>query len=60
MPDYKKVEDEYQAYAKLYSDTLQTKDAELKSKAEAFKKQYEAAQKMVESGQVKAMRKLKN
>ena len=53
MPDYKKVEDEYQAYAKLYSDTLQSKDAELKTKAESFKKRYEAAQKLVESGQVK-------
>lgn len=53
MPDYSKVEDEYKAFAKLYSDTLQVKESELKTKAEAFKKRYEEAQKMVESGQVK-------
>ena len=53
MPEYKKVEDDYQAFAKLFSDTLQTKETELKTKAEAFKKRYEEAQKMVESGQVK-------
>lgn len=54
MPDYKKVEDEYQAYAKLYADTLQAKDTELKTKAEVFKKRYEEAQKQVESGLVKS------
>ena len=54
MPDYKKVEDEYQAYAKLYADTLQAKDTELKTKAEVFKKRYEDAQKQVESGLVKS------
>jgi outer membrane protein len=54
MPDYKKVEEEYQAFTKLYADTLQGKETELKSKAEVFKKRYEDAQKLVESGQVKS------
>jgi outer membrane protein len=53
MPEYKKVEEDYQGFAKLYSDTLQNKETELKTKAESFKKRYEEAQKMVESGQVK-------
>ena len=59
MPEYKKVEDEYQAYAKLYADTLQAKENELKSKADVFKKRYEEAQKMVESGVVKSDAELK-
>jgi outer membrane protein len=59
MPDYKKVEDEYQAYAKLYADTLQSKENELKTKAEVFKKRYEEAQKLVESGMVKSDAELK-
>jgi outer membrane protein len=54
MPEYKKVEEDYQAFAKLYADTLQTKETELKSKAEVFKKRYEEAQKSVESGLVKS------
>jgi outer membrane protein len=59
MPDYKKVEEEYQAFAKLYADTLQSKETELKSKAEVFKKRYEDAQKQVESGLVKSDAELK-
>lgn len=59
MPEYKKVEDEYQAYAKLFADTLQTRENELKTKAEAFKKRYEDAQKSVESGLVKSDAELK-
>lgn len=59
MPDYKRVEDEYQSFAKLYADTLQNKETELKSKAEVFKKRYEDAQKLVESGQVKSDAELK-
>jgi outer membrane protein len=59
MPEYKKVEDEYQAFAKLFADTLQAKETELKTKAETFKKRYEDAQKLVESGQVKSDAELK-
>lgn len=59
MPEYKRVEEEYQAYAKLFADTLQTKETELKTKAETFKKRYEDAQKLVESGQVKSDAELK-
>lgn len=53
MPEYKKVEDEYSNYAKLYADTLATKENEIKSKAENFKKRYEEAQELVKSGKVK-------
>jgi outer membrane protein len=59
MPEYKKVEEDYQAYAKLFADTLQAKENELKSKAEVFKKRYEEAQKLVESGLVKSDAELK-
>ncbi|MFA5403592.1 MAG: OmpH family outer membrane protein [Ignavibacteria bacterium] len=59
MPEYKKVEDEYQAFAKLFADTLQTKESELKTKAETFKIRYEEAQKLVESGLVKSDAELK-
>lgn len=59
MPEYKRVEDEYQAFAKLYSDTLTVKETELKSKAEVFKARYEEAQKLVESGLVKSDAELK-
>lgn len=53
MPEYKKVEEEYSNYAKLYADTLSAKESEIKSKAENFKKRYEEAQELVKSGKVK-------
>lgn len=52
LPEYKKITDELEALQKLYLDTIQTKENELKEKAENFKTKYEEAEALVSSGQV--------
>ena len=53
MSEYKKVEDEYKAFEKLYADTLQSRKADIVSNAETFQKKYEEIQQMIKSGQIK-------
>ena len=54
MSEYKKVEDEYKAFEKLYADTLQARKSEIMADAETFQKQYEEVQAMIKSGQIKS------
>ena len=54
MPEYKKVEDEYKAYEKLYADTLQARKSEVLTKAEFFQKKYEEIQAKIKSGEIKS------
>ncbi len=54
MPEYKTVENEYKAFEKLYTDTLQARKTEIISKAEYFQKRYEEIQGMIKSGQIKS------
>lgn len=59
LPESKKVTDELEGLQKLYLDTIQVKEKDLKEKAEIFKKRYEEAQSQVESGQIKSEADLK-
>jgi len=59
LPESQKVISELEGIRKMYLDTIQAKEKELKGKAEIFKTRYEEAQKMVESGQVKSEAELK-
>lgn len=59
LPESQKVISELEGMRKLYLDTIQSKEKELKSNAENFKSKYEDAQKMVESGQIKSDAELK-
>ena len=52
LPEYQKIMDELEALQKLYLDTIQTKENELKEKAENFKTKYEEAEALVSSGQI--------
>ncbi|MFZ1320609.1 MAG: OmpH family outer membrane protein [Ignavibacteria bacterium] len=52
LPEAQQVQKELEELQKLYLDTIQGKETELKSKAETFKTRYEDAQKSVESGTV--------
>jgi outer membrane protein len=52
LPEAQKVQSQLEGLQKLYLDTIQTRETELKSKAETFKAEYDAAQKKVESGAV--------
>lgn len=52
LPEAQKVQSELESLQKLYLDTIQTKENDLKSKAESFKTQYDEAQKKVESGAI--------
>jgi outer membrane protein len=53
MPEYKRVEDEYKAFEKLYADSLQSRKSDIVSRAEVFQKKYEDIQQMIKSGQIK-------
>lgn len=59
LPEYKKITDELEVLQKSYLDTINTKETEIKSKAEIFKNKYEDAQKKVESGVIKSDEELK-
>lgn len=59
LPESQKVLAELEGLKKVYIDTIQGKEKELKANAESFKTRYEEAQKMVESGQVKSEAELK-
>ncbi|MBP9191280.1 MAG: OmpH family outer membrane protein [Ignavibacteria bacterium] len=52
LPEAQKVQSELEGLQKLYLDTIQTKENDLKSKAEIFKTQYDDAQKRVEAGEI--------
>jgi len=60
LPEYKKITDELEGLQKLYLDTINTKDKEIKDKAAIFKTRYEDAQKKVESGEIKSDAELKS
>ena len=59
LPEAQKVQTELEGLQKLYLDTVQTKENEIKTKAEAFKSSYDNAQKQVESGAIKSEDELK-
>ena len=59
LPESQKVLAELEGLKKLYIDTVQAKEKDLKSNAESFKSRYEEAQKSVESGKVKTEDELK-
>lgn len=54
LPEAQKVQSELEGLQKLYLDTIQTRETDIKAKAETFKTQYDEAQKKVESGQIKS------
>jgi outer membrane protein len=54
LPESQQILSQLEALKKLYIDTIQIKEKELKTEAESFKTRYEEAQKLVESGQVKS------
>ncbi|MBL8006433.1 MAG: OmpH family outer membrane protein [Ignavibacteria bacterium] len=60
LPEAQKVQSELEGLQKLYLDTVQTKENEIKTKAEAFKSSYDDAQKKVESGIIKSDDELKS
>lgn len=63
LPEAQKVQSELEGLQKLYLDTVQTKENDIKSKAEVFKAKYDDAQQRVESGAIKSdaeMRELQN
>lgn len=60
LPEAQKVQAELEGLQKLFLDTIQSKETEIKSKAETFKTRYEDAQKQVESGAVKSETELKS
>ena len=55
LPEAQKVQSELEGLQKLYLDTIQLRETDIKSKAETFKTQYDEAQKKVESGQIKPL-----
>lgn len=59
LPEYKRIMDELESIQKSYMDTINTKETDIKSKAEVFKTRYEDAQKKVESGVIKSDEELK-
>lgn len=59
LPEAQKVQTELEGLQKFYLDTIQTKETEIKSKAETFKTKYDDAQAKVESGAVKSDAELK-
>lgn len=54
LPEAQKVQTELEGMQKLYVDTIQAKENEIKNKADNFKARYDEAQKKVESGLVKS------
>ncbi|MEO8209150.1 MAG: OmpH family outer membrane protein [bacterium] len=59
LPEAQKVQTELEGLQKLYLDTIQTRETDIKSKAEIFKVKYDEAQKRVESGEVKSESEMK-
>ncbi len=59
LPESQKVIADLDGLKKLYIDTIQNKEKELKANAESFKAKYEEAQKKVESGQIKTEAEMK-
>jgi len=59
LPEAQKVQTDLEALQKLYLDTIQTRETDLKAKAENFKAKYDDAQKQVESGAVKSESEMK-
>jgi outer membrane protein len=59
LPESQQILTQLESLKKLYIDTIQAKEKELKSEAEIFKARYEEAQKLVESGQVKSEAEMK-
>ena len=47
LPESETIKQELEALQKLYLDTIQTRENELKEKAELFKTKYEEAQQLV-------------
>lgn len=60
LPESQKVLAELEGLKKLYIDTVQAKEKDLKTNAETFKSRYEEAQKSVESGKIKTEDELKS
>ena len=50
LPEYQQLTNELDGLQRQYLDTIQTKETELKTKAETFKTEYENAQALVEGG----------
>ena len=59
LPEAQKVQSELEALQKQYLDTIQTRETDLKSKAETFKSKYDDAQKRVEAGDIKSESEMK-
>lgn len=59
LPESIQIQKDMEALQKIYLDTINTKEANLKTMAENFKTRYEDAQKKVESGEVKSDAELK-
>lgn len=59
LPEAQKVQTELEGLQKLYLDTVQTRENDIKAKAEAFKSRYDDAQKKVESGSIKSESEMK-
>lgn len=60
LPEAQKVQSELEGLQKLYLDTIQARETDIKSKAEIFKTQYEDAQKKVESGSIQSDAEMKS
>jgi outer membrane protein len=60
LPEAQKVQAELEGLQKLYLDTVQSKESDIKTKAETFKSKYEDAQKQVESGAIKSESEMKS
>lgn len=59
LPEAKRVQTDLEGLQKLYVDTVQAKETDIKTRAEAFKVRYDDAQKQVESGTIKSEAELK-
>lgn len=59
LPESAKIQADMEALQRIYIDTINTKEGELKTMAESFKVKYEDAQKKVESGVIKSETELK-
>ena len=59
LPESETIKQELEALQKLYLDTIQTRENELKEKAELFKTKYEEAQQLVSSGTVTSEEEIK-
>ncbi|MDQ3194529.1 MAG: OmpH family outer membrane protein [Bacteroidota bacterium] len=59
LPEAQKVQTELEGLQKQYLDTIQTRETDLKTKAETFKISYDNAQKRVESGAIKSETEMK-